>query len=272
MSISKFYFMAMWPLVANKTALYFGCGSMAATNYCWLIVFQFNESKTEICLFSRGHVVPIEISLNGETITTKSTINVLGIIFDAKLQWGPQVAMAITKASRALNAICLIRNYFNTDELLQLITSNFYSILFYNSEVWHLQTLNQSLKNALMSISAKAIRICTKRADTWMLSFINLHEMAGRATPNKIMSYKLALQLYRTFNDQTPTQDWLNINENIILGSRQTKFSINKSCRLKVGMNALSNRFNYLNNKIDLNWLNLSYESFKIKCKRLFLS
>ena len=148
----------------------------------------------------------MEISLNGDIITTKSTINVLGIIFDAKLQWGPQVSMAITKASRALNAICLIRNYFNTDELLQLITSNFYSILFYNSEVWHLQTLNQSLKNALMSISAKAIWICTKRADTWMLSFINLHEMAGRATPNKIISYKLALQLYRTFNDQTPTQ------------------------------------------------------------------
>ena len=82
-------------------------------------------------------------------------------------------------------------------------------IFIYNSEVWHLQIINQALKNALMSISAKAIRICTKRADTCMLSFINLHEMAGRATPNKIMSYKLALQLYRTFNDQTPMQDWL---------------------------------------------------------------
>ena len=55
-------------------------------------------------------------------------------------------------------------------------------------EVWHPQTLNQSLKNALMSISAKAIRICTKGADTWMLSFINLHEMAGRATPNNFIA------------------------------------------------------------------------------------
>ena len=118
-----------------------------------------------------------------------------------------------------------------------------------------------------MSISAKAIRICTKMADTWMLSFVNLHEMAGQATPTKIMSYKLALQLYWTFNDQTPRQDWLNINQNIILSSRQSKFSINKPCRLKVGMNALSNCFNFLNIKIDLNWLNISYESFKIKCK-----
>ena len=66
---------------------------------------KVKESKTKICLFSRGHMLLIEISLNGQIITTKSTINVLGIIFDAKLQWGPQVPMAITKASRALNAV-----------------------------------------------------------------------------------------------------------------------------------------------------------------------
>ena len=93
-----------------------------------------------------------------------------------------------------------------------------------------------------------------------------------KCSVTRICHTNLPLKLYRTFNDRTPTQDWLNTNENIILGLRQTKFSINKSCRLKVGMNALSNRFNYLNEKIDLNWLNLSYKSFKIKCKRLFLS
>ena len=59
---------------------------------------------------------------------------------------------------------------------------NFYSILFYNSEVWHLPTLHQSLKNNLLSISAKAIKICAKSKDTWMLSFGSPHEMAGRLT------------------------------------------------------------------------------------------
>ena len=105
-----------------------------------------------------------------------------------------------------------------------------------------------------------------------MLSYLNLHEMAGRATPDKMMSYKLALQLYRTFNDQTPTQDWLNINFNAILTPRQTSFSINKTCRLKIGMNIISNRFNSLNGKINLNWLNLTYDTYKIYCKRLFLA
>ena len=81
----------------------------------------------------------------------------------------------------------------------------------------------------------------------------------------------MALQLYRTFNYQTPTQDWLNINYNSVLTSRPTRFGINKSCRFKIGMNIVSNRFNYLNGKIDLNLLNLTYGTYKTHCKHLFL-
>ena len=58
----------------------------------------------------------------------------------------------------ALNAIRLIRSFFNTEELIQLVISNFYSILYYNYEVWHLKTLNQSVKNLLMRASAKALK------------------------------------------------------------------------------------------------------------------
>ena len=45
-----------------------------------------------------------------------------------------------------------------------------------------------------------------------------------------------------------------------------------KSNKLKVGINSLTNRFYYINNAIPLNWLNLSIESFKIKCKKTFLA
>ena len=39
----------------------------------------------------------------------------------------------------------------------------------------------------------------------------------------------------------------------------------------KVGKNLLVNRFKNLNNKIEFAWLNDSFESYKIKCKNLFL-
>ena len=61
-------------------------------------------------------------------------------------------------------------------------------------------------------------------------------------------------------------------NQNQILPSRQTHFKILKSNSLRVGLNALANRLASINGKIELGWLNLSYESFKVKCKKLFLA
>ena len=199
-------------------------------------------------------------------------MNVLGILFDSKLKWGPQVQRALQKADKALNALRLIRRYFVQEELIQLITSNYYSVLYFNSEVWHIPTLNQSLQSKLLSASAKALKICVRTSDMWMLSFKELHEMAGRAVPAKIRDYKTALQLYKTIDLQIPHTDWINLNLNAVNTSRQTTFITNKENRFKVGMNAFSNRTWYLNGKIKQDWLNLPFNSYKIKCKRLFLN
>ena len=96
--------------------------------------------------------------------------------------------------------------------------------------------------------------------------------MAKRAVPEKLMMYKLSLQLHKTYNHQTPIIDWLYLNDNIILTSRQLKFKIAQHNRLRVGVNALSSRFWFLNDKIDLNYLSLSFDTFKIKMKELFIT
>ena len=86
------------------------------------------------------------------------------------------------------------------------------------------------------------------------------------------MLYKLSLQLFKTYNYHTPVTDWLYLNENIILTSRQQKFKIARHNRLRLGNNSLSSRLWYLNDKISLNWLNLSFETFKIKMKEMFIT
>ena len=92
-----------------------------------------------------------------------------------------------------------------------------------------MKTLNLSLKWQLLSHSAKALKVCTIALDVSLISFKNIHEMAGRASPDKLMDYKLALQLlYKTFNSAIPVQDWINVNLLNINTSRR-HFSINKS-------------------------------------------
>ena len=71
-------------------------------------------------------------------------MNVLGVTFDSRLNWSAHISNQINKANKALHAIRLIKKYLTTNEILTLITANFYSILYYNSEVWLLPKLTQT--------------------------------------------------------------------------------------------------------------------------------
>ena len=232
---------------------------------------KVNESKTELCLFHRFDQPLVTINLNGMQITSKKAMNVLGICFDSKLQWQEQVALTINKAKSTLHAIKLIKPYFNNRELKQLITANFYSVLFYNSEIWHIPSLNPHSKQQLLSASANALRLCTP-GNNDRISFEELHVLNQRATPTQIMQYKHSLLLYKLYNRKEPIQEWVMLNFQQTLGSRQTNFNIIRSNNYKIGNNLLCNRLQIINNLIPLSWLNLSIESYKMKCKELLLS
>ena len=231
---------------------------------------KVNEQKTDLCLFYKRDVAPISIVLSGQVISSNKTINVLGVIFDSKLQWSDHIALTIKKSFNALNAIKLIKKFFTPKELLQLITSNFYSILFYNSEIWHLPSLKPPLKQKLLSASANALKVCWKIVDN-TVSYESLHSLSKRATPEQFMKYKLALSLHKLYNINYNTKEFIRLNHNQILTSRQTKFYTVKSNALKVGLNCLANRLGVLNGKIPLQWLNDSITTFKVKCKELLL-
>ena len=66
---------------------------------------RVNESKTEPCLFHRGDSGPITIKINGNEVVSKKSINLLGVIFDSKLQWSDHISQSIKRSMNALNAI-----------------------------------------------------------------------------------------------------------------------------------------------------------------------
>ena len=186
-------------------------------------------------------------------------------------QLGVQVANACNKATKAINAIRLINNFFTKLELLQLVTANVFSVLYYNSKIWHIPSLKNKLKKKMTSISAKAIKTCMYYPDR-MISYENTHKMNNRAMPEAFMSYKTAIQLHKVYNQTDPSLDWINLHFDQILTSRQTEFLISKTNKTKVGLNILSNRFAILNGLIPLRWLNLNIDTYKIHCKKLFLA
>ena len=103
------------------------------------------------------------------------------------------------------------------------------------------------------------------------ISFVNLHLLYKRATPEQFLLYRHALCIYQVLNSDVMTREWLELNFNQVFTSRQTKFITLKTNRRKVGLNALANRAFILNNKIPLEWINMSLNTFKVYCKKEFL-
>ena len=119
--------------------------------------------------------------------------------------------ISLNKATKAISAIRLIKFFFTKTELIQLITANVFSVLYYNSEIWHLPSLKKELDKKLISISARAIKVAMYYPDS-MISFENIYKMNKRATPetNSIMTY----------NANEPSLEWNSLNENQILTTR----------------------------------------------------
>jgi hypothetical protein len=50
------------------------------------IELKGNQEKTKLRLFFKNDMAPVTISVSGIDITSKTTINVLGVLFDSKMQ------------------------------------------------------------------------------------------------------------------------------------------------------------------------------------------
>lgn len=232
---------------------------------------KVNEAKTELCIFHRCNNTEGILKIDNTEISSKKVINVLGMTFDSKLNWSQQVSRAIKSSNTSLQAIRMIRKYFTTSEIKTLLTSNYFSKLYYGSEVWQTPKLNANSKKQLLSASANAIKLCETHYNP-EISYINLHRKHDRALPNQFYMYRHSLLLFKLFNNMIPENDWCDLNLQIVNTRRQKFFEIQNTSSYKVGNNILCNRLSCLNGKIELNLLNLSLDSYKVKCKELFLS
>ena len=218
---------------------------------------KVNESKTEVCLFHRNTQELINITINSSTIRSKLNMNVLGVIFDSRLKWNDQVSHAISKSNSALHCIRLIKQYFNAEELGQIITSLFYSVLYYNSEIWNIPTIHKDLKTKLLSASSNALKLCTPTYHDRM-SYIELHKINKRATPVEFCNYKHALLLYKLIHTELPGLDWIDLNFQQTLGARCKSFNFFKRNNYRVGENLMCNRLSSINGKIDFELIQVS--------------
>ena len=104
------------------------------------------------------------------------------------------------------------------------------------------------------------------------MSFKQIHTINKRATPSQILLYKHSLLLFKIWNTDTYSQEWMTLNFQQNFNSRNSTVMIFDNSNLKVSKNLPTNRLKIINGLINFDWLNLSMNTYKIKCKHMFLS
>ena len=95
---------------------------------------KVNASKTGLIIFHRTDTAEITITVDGTVVKSEKEMSVLGLTFDSKMEWSSQVERASRKSRSALQGLRLNSRYFNTEEKVTLLTSFFYSRLYYPSQ------------------------------------------------------------------------------------------------------------------------------------------
>ena len=79
-----------------------------------------------------------------------------------------------------------------------------------------------------------------------------------------VMKYKHSIELYRLYNGGEERDDWIDLNFN----NRNEFINVFDKSTIRVGKNMLVNRLTILNDQTKY----LSINTYKVKCKNLFLT
>ena len=86
------------------------------------------------------------------------------------------------------------------------------------------------------------------------------------------MKYKLSIQLYKLYNNETQNDDWIDLHFQQNFNERNHRVQIIDSSKIRVGKNILTNKLSVITNQIEYDSLNMSYLTFKLQSKELFLN
>ena len=158
--------------------------------------------------------------------------------------------------------------YFNEEEKTRLVTAFYYSRLYYGSQIWLHQGLNKNYRDQLYSASGRALRHLDWKED----SYKRLHKKFKRAIPDQWEAYGLSLWFYDMYHQMVPEEEWIRSQLNQLHNSRSIVFNFVSNNRTKCGFNLPSNRLKLLNGKIGKDWIDLTKNLYKTRCKETFIN
>jgi len=198
-------------------------------------------------------------------------MKILGLIFDQKLSWSDHITKAIAKTKSVCYGLQRLKATQTTENLLTLATSLAFSKLYYAAPVWLNRNLHSLAKQNLLRASTNILKSCFRQGDWNYVSFKDIHEIAGIATPIMYSDYCHVTTLKRIIETCHPETVWNRLQHNCIELRRENRIFFTNGSQTPMGLNNFANRVQFTSSKLTSNWDSLSTWAFKRLAKQLFL-
>ena len=140
------------------------------------------------------------ISIDQKNIKTSSSVKLLGVHIDDKLNFNLHITKTCRSAANQLHALIRLRMFLNFEETKTLISSYFYSNFNYCPLVWMFSSA-KSLNKA-ESLQKRAFRLLY---EDYVSSYEELLQKAGKATMKVNTLISLFSEIYKSINNINPT-------------------------------------------------------------------
>ncbi len=234
-----------------------------------------NTSKTELMLLSRNKQVKgqvLEINIPDAIISSKPHIKALGVIFSSDLSWSRQIDNALKRSTHAVKKIRFLSKWLDKKDLLQLVTAQYFPVVYYASPLW-INCLDYVSIKRLQSAHYRAIRAALRVRDVRSKSRLELDALSSRATPTQWSNYTIASTVIKLFmfsdtNIANCLREAAYINDRM---PRKARFM--DGSKYKVGRQSIINRIGTIFSKISFDWIApMSDHMLRINLKHEFFS
>jgi hypothetical protein len=232
-----------------------------------------NATKTELLLSTRQKPNPsFSISAGEHTVKASDSIKALGVIVRSDLAWTDHVNHALNRSRHVVYRIKHLRKWLTKDELLRLVTTQYFSILYYACPLW-IGSLDSKCWRRLNSAHYRVIRAALGifRSD---MSRSELDKLSKRATPLEWSKYSITSTVIKLFNN-SDTNIAILLRDSVYVNDRKPKKGkfLDKS-RLKVGKQSLPYRIGPIFANLSFDWIDfhLSDDTLRRLLKQEFFT
>jgi hypothetical protein len=173
--------------ITNHTAFLRGIGMVV------------NSSKTELLLSSRSlNQESMVIEYDGTRITPTDCMKALGVYLTPNLSWDKHIDNILNRTAFLIHRTKYLARWLKKEDLLKLITSQYFSIIYYAAPVW-IGSLTSKAWTRLNAAHYRALRACLKDYKKRKRKR-DLDLEAKRATPAEWGMYSVVATVIKLYN------------------------------------------------------------------------